>query len=569
MMPKPASFPLFVVALGSLTLPPAGRAATVGTIPVALTDTTLATLSRADCELPADKQQAAELQITWTTSTIPANTGNQVLDVFIGKASDNCALSSALKKLVENEATGTAPRTSFPVAGDAAAPTPADLFALASPTATCGGATGVNQDLFVCVQAKTPATVVGGTDTITTGSAQITVDSVPPPTPTDTKAESLDGGLRVTWSMPSDVGNTARFKVFAKPATGDEKQTTIDGATSRTTDITGLTNGTEYTVTVSSVDNFGSSTRGTLGNESPRSVPAAGTPQPVEDFYQRYRRLGGTETGGCAGAPAGLAALAGLALLLRRRHAAWLLLIPAVLAPPAARAQTAAPPGTLASIIEQSRSPQHYSLELRTGPFLPGVDDEFRGAATPFKDVFGTNSPWMVRLELDYNPLDRPNGWDIGLLSVGVSAGFWQADGKARRLDDTTALDGVSLRLWPLGVHLSYRADMLWRAWHVPLVPYGKAGWGFVNWECRRQTGDAVCKSGGQEGSGWADGLEWTAGALLVLDVFDQEKAAQLDQDYGINATTVFVQYADRSWRGAHGLRLNGGGVETGLALFF
>ncbi|MBI3203661.1 MAG: hypothetical protein HYZ29_19135 [Myxococcales bacterium] len=80
-----------------------------------------------------------------------------------------------------------------------------------------------------------------------------------------------------------------------------------------------LTNGVKYAVAVAGVDR--------VGNSGPLSSVACGSPQPVDDFFELYRRAGGKGGGGfCAlGAEpsqAGLAAL-GLALLalgLRRRR---------------------------------------------------------------------------------------------------------------------------------------------------------------------------------------------------------------------------------------------------------
>ena len=82
---------------------------------------------------------------------------------------------------------------------------------------------------------------------------------------------------------------------------------------------TGLVNGVTYAVAVAATD--------TLGNVGPLSKVACGSPQPVDDFFELYRRAGGKGGGGfCAiGAEpssAGLA-LAGLALgawLVRRRR---------------------------------------------------------------------------------------------------------------------------------------------------------------------------------------------------------------------------------------------------------
>jgi hypothetical protein len=68
---------------------------------------------------------------------------------------------------------------------------------------------------------------------------------------------------------------------------------------------------------------------------------------------------------------------------------------------------------------------------------------------------------------------------------------------------------------------------------------------------------------------GWARGLEWSAGVSLVLDALEPDKAAALDQDFGINSTALFVGYDGMQWEGPHGLLLHGGGFNGGLSFAF
>jgi hypothetical protein len=98
---------------------------------------------------------------------------------------------------------------------------------------------------------------------------------------------------------------------------------TVTGETNSTYTITGLTNGTTYTVALAAVDNF--------GNVGPPSTEACDFPAPVNDFWKIYRTDGGQAGGGfCAleavGAPVGSTlAFAGagslvLATVRRRRR---------------------------------------------------------------------------------------------------------------------------------------------------------------------------------------------------------------------------------------------------------
>jgi hypothetical protein len=98
--------------------------------------------------------------------------------------------------------------------------------------------------------------------------------------------------------------------------------TTVSGETDTTYTVSGLTNGTTYTVVLAAVDAF--------GNVGPPSVQACDYPAPVNDFWKIYRTDGGQAGGGlCAleavGAPAGSAvAFAGAGALvvagMRRRR---------------------------------------------------------------------------------------------------------------------------------------------------------------------------------------------------------------------------------------------------------
>ncbi|MBE7478405.1 MAG: hypothetical protein HS104_00210 [Polyangiaceae bacterium] len=93
----------------------------------------------------------------------------------------------------------------------------------------------------------------------------------------------------------------------------------VTSKTDTSTEAKGLLNGVNYAVAVAGFDR--------VGNSGPLSSVACGSPQPVDDFFELYRRAGGKGGGGfCAiGAdpsPASLA-LAGLALgawLVRRRR---------------------------------------------------------------------------------------------------------------------------------------------------------------------------------------------------------------------------------------------------------
>ncbi len=142
-------------------------------------------------------------------------------------------------------------------------------------------------------------------------------------TEASTDLEAGDDATVVT--EPTDEGNGGISTIPCQFGIGDLCGTTnltVTGETDSTFTITGLTNGTTYTIVVAAVDNF--------GNIGPPSTEACDFPAPVNDFWKIYRTDGGGAGGSfCAleavGAPAGsTVAFAGagalVAMGLRRRR---------------------------------------------------------------------------------------------------------------------------------------------------------------------------------------------------------------------------------------------------------
>jgi hypothetical protein len=133
------------------------------------------------------------------------------------------------------------------------------------------------------------------------------------------RVDAGDGALEVNWSVgagtagANQTGTPTSFNVYF--ATSDAAVTTaqqhisVTGAGTNHARITGLQNGTQYSVQVTAL---------TIGsNESPRSEIAHGVPQVVNDFWRVYQSDGGKEQGGCAAGGAGVLALLAVPLALR------------------------------------------------------------------------------------------------------------------------------------------------------------------------------------------------------------------------------------------------------------
>jgi hypothetical protein len=553
---------VLVAALAlALAVPAAAQQTTGNPFQVKLVNDANQAFSLADCESATQ----TPIEFGWV---LPVSISQQE-EVYVSK-STACETSGTLP-LVTKRARDQAVQSSANFTN--AAPTPRRLFAFASGSDDCGGASGVEQSLFLCVRIETPSSI-GGNPTVTHASYKIGVDSKPPATPTLATVSALEGGLLATWTMPEDTLGAAGFRVYVTDPSNVESVTKIVGGATREISITGLALDTPYGVQVSAVDAAGNAARPTtLGNESARSNLISGTPVSVQDFFERYGELGGTESGGCAAGGLPLPTLGALALLLllRRRRAragAATLAAVALLAAPAAAQVRLAEDPTIA-LRSERQSPQTFTFELLVGPYQPDVDAEPGLTGTPFADIFGNATPALWRVALSFDFLHTP----FGRFGAGAAIGYWQANGTGvyGNDPDSPSLDSVTLDLIPLSPFLSYRADFIYDRWNIPFVPYLKLGYGFTYWNSK--VNGAISTRTTAEGTGvaegWARGLEYAGGLQFVLDFLEPRQAAALDNDIGINSTALFVEAANTAWEGKGGLRLGGTAITGGLALMF
>jgi hypothetical protein len=185
----------------------------------------------------------------------------------------------------------------------------------------------------------------------------------------------------------------------------------------------------------------------------------------------------------------------------------------------------------------QYRSPQHFALELRFGPYRPNVDSEFGGARTPHQDFFGSKRRLMSQIEFDYQFLRH-----VGSAAVGVGVGYFTQSGKNRTPDGVLSEDWTTLRLIPISASLVYRFDLLFERLKIPLVPYGKVGFDYVIWTMTNGNGDVPDDPVGGRGEGGTWGWHAAVGLSLVLDFMDPISAHQFDVEMGVNHTHLFAE---------------------------
>jgi hypothetical protein len=221
-------------------------------------------------------------------------------------------------------------------------------------------------------------------------------------------------------------------------------------------------------------------------------------------------------------------------------------LAPALVAALAGLAAGPRPAAAQTTVLHDSdsyRSPQHFLLELRFGPYSPDVDNEFDGS-TPHRDFFGKGHRLMTQVELDYQLFQ-----DFGTAAVGVSLGYFRETGQAwiepaaGVEPDTRSGDKSRFSLYPLALLAVYRADQTWRLARIPLVPYVKAGLNYTLWSVYDGNDKVASSSPSGRGRGGTLGWQAAAGAALILNVIDPGSARELDAETGINNTQLFFEF--------------------------
>ncbi len=148
---------------------------------------------------------------------------------------------------------------------------------------------GEEDDYFFCIEwiwnfSNTEQKCIGG--------APIRIDFKVPEAPTLTSINPGENNLRVNWERPSD-DDLAGYKIYYRPKdtpNADPSVTTITEKTSTQGKIQPLENGVTYVVWMTAIDE--------AENESIESDQGEGTPMPVDDFFELYKKAGGVEEGG-------------------------------------------------------------------------------------------------------------------------------------------------------------------------------------------------------------------------------------------------------------------------------
>jgi hypothetical protein len=184
-------------------------------------------------------------------------------------------------------------------------------------------------------------------------------------------------------------------------------------------------------------------------------------------------------------------------------------------------------------------SPQNAAFEIRFGPYLPNVDDEFTNA-TPFEDMFGNDNRYLFGLEVDWQVLRIPM---FGTFGPGFGWGYTTMSADAPLSDGTGFSEqDTSLTLMPMYVVGVLRVDVIARETKVPLVPYAKLGLGAAPW----WVGDGEQTARDDQGGVGRDisyGYQYALGGMLLLDFFDPDAALEIDNTVGVNNSYFFIEW--------------------------
>ncbi|NUR80350.1 MAG: choice-of-anchor D domain-containing protein, partial [Dermatophilaceae bacterium] len=176
--------------------------------------------------------------------------------------------------------TGTSAITGYTVQafdGATAVGTPLSVAATAVSATVSGLTNGTTYTLQVRAVSAVGASPAG------VSNAVVPIAPAPPGTPTGVTATAGNATVSVTWTAPVDTGTSAITGYTVQAFDG----ATVAGtplsvvATARSATVSGLTNGTSYTVHVTAVNAVGASPAGVSNAVTPQAPPLPGTPTGV------------------------------------------------------------------------------------------------------------------------------------------------------------------------------------------------------------------------------------------------------------------------------------------------
>lgn len=201
-------------------------------------------------------------------------------------------------------------------------------------------------------------------------------------------------------------------------------------------------------------------------------------------------------------------------------------------------------------------SPENFGLELRIGSYMP------TNLGAGWDTMFGGDLGPLLAFEIHYFATRIPY---LGLIGGGGGLGWSQYSGRAARATTTTAEQGAdaSFEIVPILLTFVWRFDTLARDLNVPIILTPKVGLDLVYW------GTGTGTRG--EADGWSIGPRFAGKVSLELDFLEPRSARQLDEEWGVNHSELFVElwYSMAGELTGRQLPLGGWGWVAGLGITF
>lgn len=178
-------------------------------------------------------------------------------------------------------------------------------------------------------------------------------------------------------------------------------------------------------------------------------------------------------------------------------------------------------------VPEFTGSPEHFGIELRVGMYRPeGLGDRFFSG-----DYFGGDIGPHLSMQIHYFPGRIEY---LGLFGFGLSMGWsqWDTESPGGSEGDRNVFEILALQPMVL-----WRFDTLARELNVPIVLTPKLGWDFARWLTDPGSGSNPSPEG------WSLGPRFSGKVSLELDFLEPRAARQLDEEWGINHSEVFVEF--------------------------
>jgi hypothetical protein len=198
----------------------------------------------------------------------------------------------------------------------------------------------------------------------------------------------------------------------------------------------------------------------------------------------------------------------------------------------------------------------YWNAGIKIGPYTPDVDSEFMSSPGPYERMYG-GAAIMGLIDVERFFL-----FPLGQIGVAGSLGFAQKTANAFTMcpatdpDCDTRADGdkTSFRLMPMSLGAVYRFTFFDDQWHVPVVPYARAGLSYYLWWITAPDG-SVSEIEGDRALGGTLGWQGSLGLAIRAERLDPQSARSLRNDLGIEHAGFYgeLMYADVGGFGAEG----------------